>query len=506
MYGRLDQVVHDLRFALRQFRRAPGLTFAALLALACGIGGTVTVFTLVNAVVLRPLPVKAPEELVWLRDPSFSYPVFEQIRDRGHMLQGLFAWEQRTLHAAWTSEPEPTSMLLVTGAFHDTLGLRPAAGRLLNQADVGNTPAEAQAVAVLSYAAWQRRFSGDPGAVGRTLRIEGQPFAIVGVTPPGFFGVAVGMSPDITIPVTMLPRLRSDERDALVNADQIWLNIMGRVRPGMSIARGRRRVPTGVDAGAGRDALARVVGEVAYPLCDVHERPRARRLGILAGSTPVPGRVVAVVRAGDVGAGGRLRDGGQPAARGRGRPPPRAGAAARHRRRSRAPGSAAVRRGPVARERGRRAWVSLLDLGRRSARAAALDQLRPGDHGARRRRPRARVHSRRRRRRGDCVHPRADREGRPHRSRARAQGRHAPGGRRSPARRHRAGAGRGAGRAVDGAAGGLGALRAQPDRVADEGRGLRSRWPARGQRRRAVAGERARGRGRSRSGSHGLVR
>ena len=88
MYGRLDQVVHDLRFALRQFRRAPGLTFAALLALACGIGGTVTVFTLVDAVVLRPLPVKAPEELVWLRDPSFSYPVFEQIRDRGHMLSG----------------------------------------------------------------------------------------------------------------------------------------------------------------------------------------------------------------------------------------------------------------------------------------------------------------------------------------------------------------------------------------------------------------------------------
>ena len=96
MSRRFDQVFHDLRFALRQFGRAPGLTFAALLALACGLGGTVTVFTLVNAVVLRPLPVKAPDELVWLRDPSFSYPVFEQIRDRGHMLRGLFAWEQCT--------------------------------------------------------------------------------------------------------------------------------------------------------------------------------------------------------------------------------------------------------------------------------------------------------------------------------------------------------------------------------------------------------------------------
>jgi putative ABC transport system permease protein len=232
----LDQVSHDLRFALRQFRRAPGLTLAAVLALACGIGGVTTVFTLVNAIVLRPLPVAAPDELVSMRDPAFSYPMFEQIRDRGHMLRGVFAWEPHTLHATWRTEPEPTSMLLVTGGFYDTLGLRPAAGRLLNQADVGNTAAGAQAVAVLSYAAWQRRFSGDPAAIGRTVRIEGQPFTIVGVTPPAFFGVAVGMSPDVTIPVTMLPRLRSDERDSLVNTDQSWLYIMGRVRPGLSIA------------------------------------------------------------------------------------------------------------------------------------------------------------------------------------------------------------------------------------------------------------------------------
>ena len=181
----LDQVRRDLRFALRQFRRAPGLTFAAVLALACGIGGMTTVFTLVDAVLLRPLPVAAPDELVSLRDPSFSYPMFEQMRDRAHMLRGVFAWTPRTLQAEWTSEPEPTSMVLVTGAFHDTLGVQPAAGRLLNQADVGNSAAEAQAVAVLSYSAWQRHFDGDPAAIGRSLRIEGQPFTIVGVTPPG---------------------------------------------------------------------------------------------------------------------------------------------------------------------------------------------------------------------------------------------------------------------------------------------------------------------------------
>jgi predicted permease len=236
MYRPLDQVAHDVRFALRQFRRAPGLTFAAVLALAAGIGGMTTVFTLVDAVVLRPLPVAAPEELVWMRDPSFSYPMFEQMRDRAHMLTGVFAWTPRTLQAEWKSEPESTPMLLVTGAFHDTLRLQPAAGRLLTQADVGKTAAEAQPVAVLSHAAWQRRFGGDLAAIGRSLRIEGQPFTIVGVTPPGFFGVAVGMSPDVTIPMTMLPRLRSDEPDALVEADSFWLNIMGRLRPGLSIA------------------------------------------------------------------------------------------------------------------------------------------------------------------------------------------------------------------------------------------------------------------------------
>jgi putative ABC transport system permease protein len=232
----VDQALRDLRFAVRQFRRAPGLTLAAVLALACGIGATITVFTLVDTVLLRRLPVPAADELVSLRDPSFSYPMFEQIRDRGHMLTGVFAWQSRTLHAEWTDEPESTSMLLVSGGFYDTLGLRPEAGRLLNQTDVGNTPADAQPIAVLSYAAWQRRFSGDAAAIGRTLRIEGQPFTIVGVTPRGFFGVAVGMSPDVTIPVTMLPRLRNDERTVLVSAGSFWLSIMGRVRPGMSIA------------------------------------------------------------------------------------------------------------------------------------------------------------------------------------------------------------------------------------------------------------------------------
>jgi predicted permease len=231
----LEQMWSDVRFAIRQVGRRPGLAAAALLALACGLGGVITVFALVDAVILRPLPVRAPNELVWLRDPSFSFPVFQEVQARAAMLSTVFAWEARTLQAQWTSEPESTPVLLASGRIHETLGLRPAAGRLLRESDAGWSAAEAQAVAVLSHAAWRRRFGGDPTAIGRTVRIEGAPFTIVGVTPPEFFGVAVGVPVDVTIPLTMLPRLRDDERTSLTSAGLSWLHIMGRLHPGLSV-------------------------------------------------------------------------------------------------------------------------------------------------------------------------------------------------------------------------------------------------------------------------------
>jgi putative ABC transport system permease protein len=232
----LDHLRTDVRYALRQFARRPGLTAAALLALASGLGSVITVFALVDAVILRPLPVRAPNELVWLRDPSFSFPVFQEVEARGSMLASVFAWDARTMQTQWSREPEPTPVLLATGRIHETLGLRPAAGRLLVEADAGHSAAEAQAVAVLSHGAWQRHFGGDPAAIGRNIRIEGTPFTIVGVTPPGFFGVSVGQPVDVTIPVTMLPRMREDERRVLAEGGASWLGIMGRLRPGFSTA------------------------------------------------------------------------------------------------------------------------------------------------------------------------------------------------------------------------------------------------------------------------------
>ena len=232
----LEQLWNDVRFAARQFVRRPGLTLGALFALTCGLGGITTVFTLVDAVILKPLPVAAPHQLVWMRDPSFSFPVFEEVTARASMLSQVFAWDSGRLQIQWSSQPESTSVLLATGGIHETLGLRPAAGRLLVPSDSGRSAAEAQAVAVLSYSAWSNRFSRDPAAIGRTIRIEGIPFTIVGVTPPDFFGIAVGVPVDVTIPVTMLPRMRESQRQALTEANLSWLHIMGRLRPGVSIA------------------------------------------------------------------------------------------------------------------------------------------------------------------------------------------------------------------------------------------------------------------------------
>ena len=104
----LHHLWNDVRFALRQFARRRGLTLAALFALACGLGGVTTVFTLVDTVILRPLPVASPGQLVWLRDPSFSFPVFQEVSARGGMLSHVFAWDSRRFQAQWTSEPEST--------------------------------------------------------------------------------------------------------------------------------------------------------------------------------------------------------------------------------------------------------------------------------------------------------------------------------------------------------------------------------------------------------------
>jgi len=230
----LERLGQDVRYGVRLMAGSRALTATVVVSLALGIGAVSTVFALINAIELRTLPVSRPAELVWLKDPAFSYPIFREIRDRGRMFESVFAWNLRELSVRWGDEPEPVHVLMVTGDFYATLGVTPIVGRPIARTDdVEGAP---RPVAVLSHAAWQRRFAASRDIVGRTIVIERMPFTIVGVAPPGFFGVAVGTAPEITIPLTVFPLLRAERREALKMTGFAWLHIMGRLRPGLTRA------------------------------------------------------------------------------------------------------------------------------------------------------------------------------------------------------------------------------------------------------------------------------
>ncbi len=222
----VDGLRQDLRDAVRSIARRRALTATAVGALAIGSASATTGFVLVDALLLRPLPVVRPHELVWLRDPAFSYPIVREVRERAGMFAGAFGWGLRQVDVAWAGEAAPATAVFVTGPYFATLGVQPAAGRLLDERD--EHARSDTAVAVLSHRAWQRRFGGDPGVVGRTVRVDGLPVSIVGVSPEGFFGVAPGTAPELTMPLALVSRLRTDDRAAL--SSRAWLHVMARLQ------------------------------------------------------------------------------------------------------------------------------------------------------------------------------------------------------------------------------------------------------------------------------------
>ena len=199
----IDSIRQDIGYATRMLRHAPAFTGAMILVMALGIGATTAVFSLVDGLVLKSLPVRAPEQLFYVSTPSYSYPVFTEIRARGaSIFSHLSAWSLEDMHVAWGRELEPTEVLTASGDFYATLGIDAAIGRTFTADDdqIGGGPQGL--VAVISYAAWQQRFSRDPSVVGRTVRVDDLAYTIVGVTPEGFFGVTPGVAPEITIPLT----------------------------------------------------------------------------------------------------------------------------------------------------------------------------------------------------------------------------------------------------------------------------------------------------------------
>jgi hypothetical protein len=201
----LESVWQDIVYALRIARRAPAFAAAVVFVIAIGIGATTGVFSLVDALVLRSLPVRQPDRLVYFGQPSFSYPIYTEVRARAsHVFSSLCAWDLSSANVEWTTEIEPGEVLTASGTFFQTLGLESALGTTFGPDDdrIGGGPQGL--VAVISFTAWQRRFGGDPSALGRSVRIDGSPFTIVGVMPRGFTGVAPGLAPEIIIPLTTL--------------------------------------------------------------------------------------------------------------------------------------------------------------------------------------------------------------------------------------------------------------------------------------------------------------
>jgi predicted permease len=235
----LEALVQDLRDAWRSVSRRRGLTAATVAALVSGVGAATLTYAFIHALLLRPLPVERPDELVTLSQPSFSYPIVQEVAARSQLLTGTFGWTLDPFDIAWGRETSRSLVWLASGTAFATLGVDAALGRLFDTRD--DHPG-APPVAVLSDDAWRRRFGADREAIGRLVHVRGQPVTIIGVTPPGFFGVAPGRSPDLMVPVTLAPRLWPEDGDILGQPARAWLHVMARRRASLVAASAEFRV------------------------------------------------------------------------------------------------------------------------------------------------------------------------------------------------------------------------------------------------------------------------
>src|SRR5215467_7320610 len=247
----LDTLLQDLRFALRMLRKFPGFTAVAVLTLALGIGANTSIFSLTNQILLRDLPVPHADRLVILRSPgpnhghtwgdvdqgaqSFSYPMYKDLRERATVFSGLLACRRTTVNVFGHGETQSAHADLVSGNFFETLEVQPELGRLFTPGD--ETAPGANTVAVLSYAYWSRKFDADASILNKTLTVNGVPLTVVGVTRKGFYGVQIGLTPDLFIPVTMKAQMAPNPNQTLEDRNDHWLPVMGRLKPGITPAR-----------------------------------------------------------------------------------------------------------------------------------------------------------------------------------------------------------------------------------------------------------------------------
>lgn len=244
--SRVESVWYDLRFAARVLRRSPAFTCVAIVTLALGTGANAAMFQLLNAVRFRSLPVERPHELVSVRIDMHgkgrvgvgyrggfqTEPIWQELRAQQQAFSSLFAWGIDQWDLSAQGEVAPAEGLYVSGGFFGGLGVRPHVGRLFSEPD--DRHGCGAPGAVLSHAFWQSRYGGDAGAVGRTLTLNRRAFEIVGVAPAGFFGIEVGRSFDVAVPLCAEPLLRG-ERAGTGERAVWWLDVMGRLGSGWTV-------------------------------------------------------------------------------------------------------------------------------------------------------------------------------------------------------------------------------------------------------------------------------
>jgi putative ABC transport system permease protein len=243
----IDQLRADFLYGIRQLKQSPGFTAVAVLSLALGIGANTAIFQLVNAVRLKLLPVKDPQQLAvvdWNKDAAragywstrsanFTYTQWDALRSQQKAFSDLIAWSASPFDLTTGGEPRFAQGVFVSGSFFSLLGVGAELGRTLEPADDN---ASCNAAAVISHAFWQREFGGDPNVLGRRLTLNGYPVSIVGVTPPSFFGVEVGHRYDVAIPLCADRLMAEDHKGRIPGRDSWWLSVMGRLNPGWTVA------------------------------------------------------------------------------------------------------------------------------------------------------------------------------------------------------------------------------------------------------------------------------
>jgi putative ABC transport system permease protein len=239
-----DAMIQDLRFGVRMLLKNKGFTTVAILSLALGIGANTAIFQLIDAVRLRTLPVKAPQELfelrmanmdgarggIW-REPSVTFPIWEQIRDRQQAFASIGAWGTDSVNLAPGGEVRRARMLYVSGDFFHTLGVNAARGRVFTSTD--DQKGCAAPGIMISNEFWQREYGGDANIVGRQLTLADRTFEVIGVTPANFFGMEVGRSFDLSLPICAAALVRGNNR--MYSGIMWWLTVNGRLKPGWTM-------------------------------------------------------------------------------------------------------------------------------------------------------------------------------------------------------------------------------------------------------------------------------